>query len=170
MSFITSLQLCFSLLSHLNWVICLSTTLLRSHHSVLTSLRSGLYLAHYNTLIRFFFRHSVADLLLCLGSLSCWWPSFSQALAVRQMASHLTLKYFGIQRSSWSTARCPSPVAVILHHRVWQLVWSVCADMLCLILSKRAAVHYDQTSPVWSCLFKLLHYLFALCSDATLQT
>ena len=36
------------------------------------------------------------------------------------------------------TARCPG----------------VGADMLCLVSSKRAAVHYDQTSPLWSGLSK----------------
>lgn len=31
-----------------------------------------------------------------------------------------------------------------LHHHVWQLVWSFRADMLGLVLSKNASVHYDQ--------------------------
>jgi len=106
----------------------------------------------------FFFRHSAVDLLLCLGSLSCWWPSFSQALAVRQMASHLTPEYFGIQRSSWTQWLQAiqvlwlqnKPTSSALHCRAWQLVWGVCADMLCLVFSKHAAVHYDQTSVLWS--------------------
>ena len=82
---------------------CFMHSSLKSHHSISGRLRSGLWLDHCNTLILFFFRHSAVDLLLCLGSLSCWWPSYSHALAVRQMASHLTLEYFGIQRSSWWT-------------------------------------------------------------------
>lgn len=47
--------------------------------------------------------HSVVVLLLCLGSLSYGMSVYSQASAVGQMASHLILEYFGIQRISWST-------------------------------------------------------------------
>jgi len=71
--------------------------------------------------------------------------------------------YFGIQRSSWWTQWLRGaqvlwlqnkPRSSALHLRAWQLVWGVCADMLCLVFSKRAAVHYDQTSPLCSGLSK----------------
>ena len=115
--------------------ISLWTALLRSQHSISNRWSSGLWLDHCDTLIIFFFRHSDVDLLPCLGSLSCWWASFSQALAVGQ------------------------------------LVWGVCADMLCLVSYKRAAVHHDQTSPLWSGLSKgHCSRSLVLCSDAALQT
>jgi len=79
------------------------------------------------------------------------------------MASHLTLEYFGIQRSSRSTQWLQSvqvlwlqnkPKSSALHHNVWQLVWGVCAEMLPLIFTKHSAVRYNQTSPLWSHLSK----------------
>jgi len=61
--------------------ICICTALLRSHHSISIGLRSGLQLGHCNTLILFFFSHSLVDLLVIFGSLSScitqFWPSFS---------------------------------------------------------------------------------------------
>lgn len=48
-----------------------------------------------------FFNHCVS-VQVCLGSLSGCVTQF-QCLAVKQTASHLTLGYFAMQRSSWST-------------------------------------------------------------------
>ena len=59
--------------------ISLCTALLRSHHCISVRLRSGLWLDHCNTLILFFFRHSVVDLLLCLSCCACF-PSWENGL------------------------------------------------------------------------------------------
>ena len=45
----------------------------------------------------------VVDFQPFLGSLAFAWHKLSQVVPVRQRASHLTLEYFGIQRSSWWT-------------------------------------------------------------------
>lgn len=69
-----------------------------------------------------------------LGSLSCCMMcmSSSQALAVREMASNLTLKYFDIDKSSWSTQWLRDAQVLqlqnkskssTLHHCAWQLVY-----------------------------------------------
>ena len=75
----TSWQQCFSSLTLVG--ICLHTALLKSHQTISIGLRSGLWLGHCNTLILFFFSHSVVDLLVHLGSLSCcvthFQPSFN---------------------------------------------------------------------------------------------
>jgi len=50
---------------------------------------------------------------------------FAQALVVRQMASHLTREYFGIQRSLWSTQVLwlqNKPKSSPLHQHVRQMV------------------------------------------------
>ncbi len=54
----------------------------------------------------FLFSRSVVDLLVCLGSLSCC--NLGQALAVERISSHLSLEYFGIQRTlvNSMTVRC----------------------------------------------------------------
>ena len=44
------------------------------------------------------------------------------------------------------------PKSSAFHHCGGQLVWSVCADMLCLVFTSCVAVQYDQTSPLLSCL------------------
>ena len=103
--------------------IGLCTALWRSHHSISVRLRSGLWQDHCNTLILFFFTHSVVDLLLCLGSLSCWWASFSPALAAGQMASHLTQR-FGL------------PLHFIF----------CCDTPLPLFSSRSFPLHFDETS------------------------
>ena len=53
----------------------------------------------------FFYPPFCLDICFCPVS----WPSFSQALAVRQMAMHLALEYFGILDFTIDsmTARCP---------------------------------------------------------------
>ena len=92
--------------------IGLCTALLRSHHSILVSLRSGLWLNHCNTLILFFFRHSVVDLLLCLGSLSCWWASFSFSCRTDGLTFDSRILWYPEEFMVDSmTARCPGPVA-----------------------------------------------------------
>jgi len=93
----STLLCCFSSLRFVE--IRSNEALFRSHHSISMRLRSGLLLGQFNALVLFFFRHSVVGLLLCLGSLSCWWPSFSQALAVGQVTSiwlHNTLVHRGV--------------------------------------------------------------------------
>lgn len=63
-------------------------------------------LGHCSTLIIFFFRNSVQHPVAC--------PNLGQTLAVwLLMSSLMTLKYFGIQRGSWSP-KYPAPVAEFL--------------------------------------------------------
>lgn len=59
----------------------------------------------------FLFRLFVVSLVVCFRSFSCCKTIISLS-PVRQMASHLTLEYFGNQRSSWwlqnnPTLSCP---------------------------------------------------------------
>ena len=77
--------------------------------------------------------------------------------------------YFSITLLQLSDSRsCKSSA---LHHCATQLVRGVCADMLRLVFSKHAAVHYDQTSPQCSRLYKGdCSRSLVVCSDATLQT
>ena len=76
------------------------------------------------------------------------------------MASHLTPELWYTEEFMVDsiTARCPGPVAAeqaqITSTPPLLLTVGVCADMLRLVFSKRAAVHYDQTSPLWSRLSK----------------
>lgn len=84
-------------------------------------------------------------------------PVLSQA--VGEMASHLTLQYFEIQRSWWSTQQSDQvllqqnkPKSSPFHHRVWQLVLGVCDAMLYMV--RCGAMHYGQTSPLQSHLSK----------------
>lgn len=42
----------------------------------------------------------------------------------------------------------------LLHDPCWQLLWGVCAEMLCFTFLKRGAVCYSQTSALSSHLFK----------------
>lgn len=45
---------------------------------------SGLWLGHCNTLMLFFIGHSVADLLLCLGKLSCCITQFEKSFSCQK--------------------------------------------------------------------------------------
>jgi len=74
----SSLQRCFITLRFAS--LCLYSALLRSWCIISVRLRSCLWLGQCNTLILFFFSHSVVDLLVFLGSLSCCMtnqPSFT---------------------------------------------------------------------------------------------
>ena len=153
--FHSSLHHCLCLLRFV--AVCLCTALSLSV-SVSIWLRSGLWVTATPSL----FSVSVILMEICC----CVWdrcPVDDTLWARRelsgQMASHLTLECFGIQRSSCSTpwlqgARVlwqqNKPKSSALHHRAWQLVWGVCADVLCLVFSKRGAVYHDLTSPIWS--------------------
>lgn len=66
------------------------------------------------------------------------WSKFSKALAVGQMGStsHSIREEFVVDSA---TARCPD------HHPSTTIM-----TVRCLVSSKRAAVHYRQTSPLWS--------------------
>lgn len=49
-----------------------------------------------------------------------------------------------------------------------QLVWAVCADILCLVFTRHGDVHYGQTSQLWSHLTKgHCSRGLVVCSDAT---
>lgn len=95
-------------------------------------------LCHCNTLI-IFFSHS-AVFCCAWDHFAAVWPSFTQTLAVTQLASHLTQECFGIKRSSlnkvprscgckqaWNHHKSNQVKA--LHHHSWQLVWGVCSYM-----------------------------------------
>lgn len=82
--------------------------------------------------ISFFFSHSVVVVDMLWDHCPAAWPSSSQALAVREVASNLTLKYFGIDKSSWSTQWLRDAQVLLLqnksksstlHHCAWQLVY-----------------------------------------------
>lgn len=87
---------------------------------------------------------------------SCLWDhcpaaSFSRALAVRQMASLLTLEYFGIRRSSWLTQWLESAQVLLLQNKPTS---SPMLDggimvllLMCLVFAKRGTVYYGRTSP-----------------------
>ena len=138
----------FTMLLHF-FKVC--TSLLRSSHTVPIRLRSGLWLEHCNQLILFFFRHSVVDLLLCLGSLSC---------CITQFQPRFSCSIDGLTCDSWiiwytevsMTARCPGPVAA----KQTQIIsppplcltvgMRCCAEMLCLVSTRCGAVHHDQIS------------------------
>jgi len=86
------------------------------------------------------------------------------------MASHLTLEY--LYRGVHGGLKGPvaAEQAQIISPPPPCLTVGVCADMLCLVFSKRAAVHYDQTS-LWSHLSKgHCSRSYVVCSDVTLQT
>lgn len=70
----------------------------------LTALMSGPQLGHCKTLTVSFFSHYLVHLLLCLGALSCCMTQFRPSIG--QMASHLTLEYFEIQRSLCQLNQC----------------------------------------------------------------
>lgn len=80
------------------------------HSSMKVRLRFGHWLGHCSTFSLYFFNHFIGDLLLWLGSLSCWWPSLVQASAAGQMGSHLILEYFGTQ---WSYSQWLQGVPVL---------------------------------------------------------
>lgn len=84
---------------------------------------------------------SVVDLLLSCAWDHCpvRWLRLSEALAVRQVASHSTRVYFGTQQSSRSTqgnvpkvrsCACNKPKSSPPPPPCWQLIWGVCGDML----------------------------------------
>ena len=78
-------------------------------------------------LILFFFRHSVIDLLLCLGSLSRSVTHFTQALAVGQILYKNT-RIVMFMRSSWS-AHWP-----VLQNR-FNIFWVSLVDLCLLTLN-----------------------------------
>lgn len=90
------------------------------------------WLHRCNTFISCFFSHSVVDLLLCLGTFSyCmvayiwhWMPD-----------AHLTwiFWYREVFTADSMSLRCLGPP--FLHHRAWQLILGVRADMLCLLFA-----------------------------------
>jgi len=75
--------------------------------------------------------------------------SFSQALAVRQMASHLTQEYFGIQRSSWWTARCPG-LRTSPNHQPSTTVLDSWYDMFGFLQTCCCALWPNISTLVWS--------------------
>ena len=133
----------------------------------------------FTTTPRFFFFFINFFQICCCAWDHCpgAWPNYSHALAVRQMASHLTLECFGIQRSSWSTPWLQGaqvlwlqnePKSSHLNRYAWQRVWGVCADVLCLVFIKALGI-----------MTKSLHFNVSkghcsrtavVCSDATLLT
>ena len=72
-------------------------------------------------------------LLLFWFSLSCWWASFSPALAVGQTASHLSLEYFGIQRSSWWTQWLQGAQVLWLQNKPSITLFDSCYEVFMLI-------------------------------------
>lgn len=61
---------------------------------------------HCNTLIVFFFIHSVADLMVCFSSLSCYMTCYvGQDLAVRHITSLLPLEYREVHLSDCKVIR-----------------------------------------------------------------
>ncbi len=107
----SSLQNCFNsatLEGFQSWMDCL-----RSCHSILFGFKSGLWLGHSKTLILFFLSHSEADLLVCLGSLSCcitqvrlnlftnWWPDILLQDFLIECRIHGSINY-GKSSRPWS--------------------------------------------------------------------
>jgi len=97
----------------------------------------------------------------------------------KKNGSHLTLEYFGIQRSSWWTDyKVTCPVAAKQAQIISPPPPCLTVGMRCLcwyavfvFFPKHAAVHCDQTSPLWSHLSKgHCSRSVAVCSDVTLQT
>jgi len=64
------------------------------------------------------------------------------------MASHLTLEYFGMKYGAYFLWLQNQPQIITPPTCDLKFIREVCADMLCLVFSKRGAVHYDQTSPL----------------------
>lgn len=139
---------------------------------------------HCKYLILFFFLAILLEIfLLAWDHRPVSSPKFSVALALRQTASHLTLKYFCKARSSWSIQwlqgdRVLWSSSSSCLHCVWQLVWSGCADVLCLLFAKHSsahynsnALHYDQTSPLTGVLwiFQMQRCKSKLCSHVLLK-
>lgn len=62
--------------------------LFESHHNISIRLNSGLWLSHWKTLIRFFFKRFVL-FFLSLDHFPVTWANLGKPLAVRQMTSHL---------------------------------------------------------------------------------
>jgi len=91
----------------------LYTALCGSHHSISISLRSEL-LDHCNTLILLFFRHSVIDFLICLGSLSFSMNQFQQSFSCQTDGLTLDSRIFWYTEEFMvysESARCTSPVS-----------------------------------------------------------
>ena len=133
---LSSLQCYFSSLRFVGKYIC--TSLLRSLNTISVALRSRLWLDHCNNLLLFQpFCFAAEFWDNCLVT----WHSFSRTLAVRQMASHLTLEIFGILGSSWST--------------LWLQVSRSC-------VCKTSPYHHFSTTTVEIPLYKpnLCHVLF----------
>ena len=109
--------------------------------------KSGLWLGHHETSILFFFSHSVVDLLVCLGSLSCcttqFWPSRSCWTDGITFNSRI-LWYAEEFVVNSMTAKCPGLVAakqaqiITLNHCGWQMVWEVSVSYTHLTLPTKA--------------------------------
>lgn len=125
------------------------------------------WLHRCNTFISCFFSHSVVDLLLCLGTFSyCmaayiwhWMPD-----------AHLTwiFWYREVFTADSMSLRCLGPP--FLHHRAWQLVLGVRADMLCLLCIISKYLQFGQVHTkefLWFVQMQLskakLHMVFFCC-------
>lgn len=143
--------------------VCLCTALLRSRRSISVGLRSGLWPGRCNTSIFLFLSCSVVDLLLCLELLSCCMTqvqhNFSCHIDVLTFDSTI-FWYSGELTIDLHDSKVPRSCICKTsqkHHpstTVLELVWGVCADMLCLVFPKHGAVHYSQIAALWSHLSK----------------
>lgn len=123
------------------------SSVLQSHHSIISlSLRCGLWLDYCNTLIFFFFSHSVVGLLLCLGSPSCWVTQFPPNLSCQtdvftfdSKVLWYTQEYYNVPRSCvWKTRpnhHSPSTVLDGWHDAFVQMccAWLLPHMVLCIV-------------------------------------
>ena len=96
------------------------------------------------------------DSFLC-HTFCCRSAGFSPALAVGQMASHLNLEYFGIQRSSWWTQRScgcrtspnhqPSTTVLDSWYEVFVLICCVWFPPNVLLCIRTKHLHFGLVCP-----------------------
>ena len=58
------------------------------------------------------------------------------------------------------------PKSSPIQHKAWQLLRGVCAEVMRLVFTKHAAVHYDQTFPLVSSV-QHCSRSHVVCTDAT---
>lgn len=104
-------------------------------------LKCGVWLGHCNMLTNFLFR-------IVLQICCCAWDHCSLCDTFDSWILWCTEKFM----VETMTSRCPGPMAgkqvQITNHPLleWQLVWGLCADMLCWFFTKLGTVYYGQIS------------------------
>ena len=155
------------------FIVCIHYIIGVSHPFCLATLGKTSCMSHYSCWFSYILLlHEITiSYLLCI----ILWRSFSiQGCTINQILilSSIWTSYSVRKSRSGRQWRDPSWLFAGCDFRAFQQ-W-LCRfnhKNSCLVSSKRAAVHYDQTSPLWSGLSKgHCSRSLVLCSDAALQT